>query len=211
MVSDWMMPGFGGLQALEMLAARAVDLPCIVISGTPNEEAAVVALRAGALDFLSKDSLGGSCPRSARAARVGGSPCACGRRELRLTEARYRTRSSPHPSRCSPRSHLRPRARGEPRGAAAAGSHGRGAAREHARRIVSGAASNGRDSVEAGREIIERVLAGHDVSAHDWEFIDGAGEVIPVELRLARMPSDHTKLLRVTILDSARAAAHRGG
>ncbi|HSN25751.1 MAG TPA: response regulator, partial [Kofleriaceae bacterium] len=35
MITDWLLPGFGGLQALEILAARDVDLPCIVISGTP--------------------------------------------------------------------------------------------------------------------------------------------------------------------------------
>src|SRR5689334_12089435 len=55
MITDWLLPGFGGLRALNMVRERALDLPCVVISGTPNEEAAVDALRAGALDFLSKD------------------------------------------------------------------------------------------------------------------------------------------------------------
>jgi signal transduction histidine kinase/DNA-binding LytR/AlgR family response regulator len=55
MITDWLLPGFGGLRALHMVRERAIDLPCVVISGTPNEEAAVEALRAGALDFLSKD------------------------------------------------------------------------------------------------------------------------------------------------------------
>jgi signal transduction histidine kinase len=54
-ISDWIMPGFGGLQVLEALADRDLDLPCIIVSGTPGEEPAVEALRAGALDFLSKD------------------------------------------------------------------------------------------------------------------------------------------------------------
>ena len=93
MVSDWMMPGFGGLQALEMLAARDVDLPCIVISGTPNEEAAVSALRAGALDFLSKDRPLRFVPaieRSLRESSVRRARLAA-ERELRLSEARYRT------------------------------------------------------------------------------------------------------------------------
>ena len=72
MVTDWMIPGFGGLQALEMLAARDVDLPCIVISGTPNEEAAVLALRAGALDFLSKDRPLRFVPAIERALREAG-------------------------------------------------------------------------------------------------------------------------------------------
>src|SRR5690606_27823002 len=54
-ITDWLLPGFGGLQALEILKTAEVGVPCVVISGTPNEEAAVEALRAGALDFLSKD------------------------------------------------------------------------------------------------------------------------------------------------------------
>src|SRR5688572_7239483 len=55
LTTDWLLPGFGGLQALALAKDKQPELPCIVISGTPNEEAAVEALRAGALDFLSKD------------------------------------------------------------------------------------------------------------------------------------------------------------
>jgi len=54
-ISDWIMPGFGGPQVLEEVASRGLDLACIIVSGTPGEEPAVEALRAGALDFLSKD------------------------------------------------------------------------------------------------------------------------------------------------------------
>src|SRR5690606_38492049 len=55
LITDWLVPGFGGLGALQIAKQTAPDLPCIVISGTPSEEAAVDALRAGAVDFLSKD------------------------------------------------------------------------------------------------------------------------------------------------------------
>src|SRR5256885_14454217 len=54
MITDWLLPGFGGLPALQMGAARDIDLPCIVISGTPYGEAAGARPRAGALVFLSK-------------------------------------------------------------------------------------------------------------------------------------------------------------
>jgi signal transduction histidine kinase len=54
-ISDWMMPGFGGRVVLDTLSTRGVKTPCIVISGTIGEEPAVEALKAGALDFLSKD------------------------------------------------------------------------------------------------------------------------------------------------------------
>src|SRR5688572_2103607 len=90
--TDWMLPGFGGLQVLQMLKQRAVDLPCIVISGTPNEEAAVEALRAGALDFLSKDKPLRFVPALERALRESAERRAllAAERELRLTEERYR-------------------------------------------------------------------------------------------------------------------------
>ena len=54
-ISDWMMPGFGGRIVLDTLSSRRIGTPCIVISGTIGEEPAVEALKAGALDFLSKD------------------------------------------------------------------------------------------------------------------------------------------------------------
>jgi signal transduction histidine kinase len=71
-VTDWMLPGFGGKQALAILAQRELDLPCIVISGTPNEETAVEALRAGAVDFLPKDKPGRFVPAVERALREAG-------------------------------------------------------------------------------------------------------------------------------------------
>jgi signal transduction histidine kinase len=54
-ISDWMMPGFGGRMVLDTLSTKRLATPCIVISGTIGEEPAVEALKAGALDFLSKD------------------------------------------------------------------------------------------------------------------------------------------------------------
>ncbi|MBA3540773.1 MAG: response regulator [Deltaproteobacteria bacterium] len=66
-ITDWSMPGFDGADVLAMV--RAHQLPCIVISGTPNEEAAVEALRAGALDFLAKEKPGRFVPAIHRALR----------------------------------------------------------------------------------------------------------------------------------------------
>ncbi len=68
-VSDWAMPGFGGRQVLEALEARKLRTPCMVISGTSGEEPAVQALRAGALDFLSKDKPKRFVPAVQRALR----------------------------------------------------------------------------------------------------------------------------------------------
>ncbi len=68
-VTDWAMPGFGGQQVLDALAAHQLRTPCMVISGTSGEEPAVAALRAGALDFLSKDKPKRFVPAVERALR----------------------------------------------------------------------------------------------------------------------------------------------
>jgi signal transduction histidine kinase len=68
-ISDWSMPGFGGRQVVEALGTRGLGIPCIVISGTTGEEPAVEALRAGALDFLSKDKPKRFVPAVQRALR----------------------------------------------------------------------------------------------------------------------------------------------
>jgi hypothetical protein len=54
---DYSMPGFGALEALQILGASGLDLPCIIVSGTIGEEAAVEALTMGADDYLLKHRL----------------------------------------------------------------------------------------------------------------------------------------------------------
>ena len=56
-LSDFHLPGFGGLKALEMLKARQLDIPFILISGTIGEDVAVAAVKAGAHDYLIKGKL----------------------------------------------------------------------------------------------------------------------------------------------------------
>ena len=53
--SDFSMPRFGGMRALELLRASGLDVPLILISGTVGEEVAVEAMRRGATDYLLKD------------------------------------------------------------------------------------------------------------------------------------------------------------
>src|SRR5580698_1645070 len=87
-ISDWMIPGLGGEQVV--MIANEHDLSCIVISGTPNEEDAVTALRAGALDFLSKDRPLRFVPAVQRARHEAAERRAriAAERELRLSEQR---------------------------------------------------------------------------------------------------------------------------
>jgi PAS domain S-box-containing protein len=56
-LSDYVLPGFGGLEALEIVKASGLDLPFILVSGTVGEDVAVGAMRAGAHDYLLKDRL----------------------------------------------------------------------------------------------------------------------------------------------------------
>ena len=55
--SDYEMPQFGGLRALELTKASGLDLPFIIVSGTIGEDTAVDAMKLGASDYLLKGSL----------------------------------------------------------------------------------------------------------------------------------------------------------
>ncbi len=56
-LSDYSMPQFSGLEALELLRGSGFDIPLILISGTVGEEIAVEAMRVGATDYLLKDRI----------------------------------------------------------------------------------------------------------------------------------------------------------
>lgn len=56
-VADYHLPGFSALEALELLRARQLDLPFVVVSGAIGDDQAVAAMRAGAHDYLPKDQL----------------------------------------------------------------------------------------------------------------------------------------------------------
>jgi two-component system, cell cycle sensor histidine kinase and response regulator CckA len=91
-ISDWFMPALDGLAVLDALAARRPAAPCIIHSGTTSQEAAVQALRAGALDFLSKDKPRLLVPAVQRVLREAAESRAraAAEQELRLSEERYR-------------------------------------------------------------------------------------------------------------------------
>ncbi len=57
-LSDYQIPGFGGMEALRIAKESGLDLPFIVVSGKVGEEALVEVMKAGATDFLLKGSLG---------------------------------------------------------------------------------------------------------------------------------------------------------
>jgi len=56
-ISDYVMPYFSGLVALKLVQDRGLDLPFIIVSGNIGEDVAVLAMKAGAHDYLLKDNL----------------------------------------------------------------------------------------------------------------------------------------------------------
>lgn len=55
-ISDYSMPRFSAMAALELVKELKPGLPFIIVSGTVGEEIAVEAIRAGAHDFMAKGS-----------------------------------------------------------------------------------------------------------------------------------------------------------
>ena len=56
-LSDYTMPEFDGMRALELLKERRLEIPFIIVSATIGEETAVTAMKKGAADYLLKDRL----------------------------------------------------------------------------------------------------------------------------------------------------------
>lgn len=56
-ISDYVMPQFSGLHALELVKARGLEVPFVIVSGTIGEDLATEAMRRGAADYFLKDRL----------------------------------------------------------------------------------------------------------------------------------------------------------
>ena len=56
-LSDYNLPGFSGLVALDLLKARDSGIPFLLLSGEIGEDAAVEAMRNGAADYLLKNNM----------------------------------------------------------------------------------------------------------------------------------------------------------
>ncbi len=92
-LSDYSLPSFDGLAALEIARDLCPDVPFILVSGTLGEELAIETLKSGATDYVLKQRLGRLIPAVTRALRE-----AQERRNyqqataaLHLSERRFRT------------------------------------------------------------------------------------------------------------------------
>lgn len=61
-LSDFNVPGFSGLRALEIVRECGVEVPFILVSGEIGEDVAVAAMRNGASDYLLKNNLARLAP-----------------------------------------------------------------------------------------------------------------------------------------------------
>lgn len=68
-LSDYSLPQFDGLSALEIAKATSPDVPFIFVSGVMGDERAVETLKKGAVDYVLKDKLVKLAPAVERAFR----------------------------------------------------------------------------------------------------------------------------------------------
>ena len=61
-LSDSRLPGFSGVEALQLFRSSGLDIPFIFVSGTIGEETAVEAMKAGASDYVMKENLARLAP-----------------------------------------------------------------------------------------------------------------------------------------------------
>jgi len=91
-ISDYNLPDFSVLGALEALKARAVDIPFLLVSGEISESTAVEAMRAGASDYLLKNNLARLVPALVRAVDAHRTRRARDKADRELNESRQRLR-----------------------------------------------------------------------------------------------------------------------
>ena len=89
-LSDYYLPGFTGLEALQLLRDSGLPLPFILVSGQIGEVTAVEAMRNGASDYLLKENLSRLAPalENAIAAGEGRRAREAADRELALSRRR---------------------------------------------------------------------------------------------------------------------------
>jgi signal transduction histidine kinase len=91
-LSDYFLPGFSGVEALQQLRAYSADIPFIIVSGRIDEQEAVALMKSGADDYVRKDNLARLAPVLQRSLDDAQNRLASRRHQiaLRESEARYK-------------------------------------------------------------------------------------------------------------------------
>jgi PAS domain S-box-containing protein/putative nucleotidyltransferase with HDIG domain len=92
-LSDYKLPKFDGIQAINLLRETQLDIPLILVSGTIGEETAVECMRAGAVDYVMKNNLTRLCQAIKRELKEAQTRNRRRQAEevIRESEGRYRT------------------------------------------------------------------------------------------------------------------------
>ncbi|MES3014531.1 MAG: response regulator [Pseudomonadota bacterium] len=91
-ISDYNLPGFSGLVALDLLKASGRDTPFVLVSGEIGEDTAVEAMRNGASDYLLKNNLARLVPALLHAIEATETRSARERADRELDESKQRLR-----------------------------------------------------------------------------------------------------------------------
>lgn len=91
-LSDFNLPGFSGLVALDLLKASGRDIPFILVSGEIGEDTAVEAMRNGASDYLLKNNLARLVPALLHAVEATETRQARERADRELNKSKQRLR-----------------------------------------------------------------------------------------------------------------------
>ncbi|WP_341893122.1 response regulator [Variovorax sp. YR752] len=91
-LSDFNLPGFSGLVALDLLKASGRDIPFILVSGEIGEDTAVEAMRNGASDYLLKNNLARLVPALMHAVEASETRHARERADRELGKSKQRLR-----------------------------------------------------------------------------------------------------------------------
>lgn len=89
-IADYSLPQFSGITALELVKARKLDIPFIIVSGHIGEDEAVAAMKSGAHDYFMKHNLSRLLPAIERELREAATRAARRTAENRLLEQEVR-------------------------------------------------------------------------------------------------------------------------
>lgn len=92
-ISDFSVPGFGGLEALRLFRDRGLSIPFLLVSDTIGEEAAIAAMKAGVDDYIMKRNLARLVPAIDRELRDAEVRLMRRLAEKALLESEWRVRS----------------------------------------------------------------------------------------------------------------------